>query len=618
MCGIVGIKFFSKSPEKSDQKSVLKALELQKHRGPDFSDAKLFGNMVLGHNRLAILDLDERSNQPFFDSTDRYGLIFNGEIYNYPELKNDLLLRGYVFSTSSDTEVLLFALIEFGEEIIKDLDGCFSFAFYDKQEDQLILARDHMGINPLLFSIQDDGVFFASELNAFTCFNIKNDFDEEALNNYFAYTYIAAPKTVFKQIQKLYPGHYLKVKGKSLDIIPYWSKSKQVTIPKKKDEVHKKAREILERSVLKRMHADVPLGTFLSGGIDSSIVSAIAADFKSDLKTFSVGFKDAHFFDESTYAEMVAKHIGSQHYRVEVTLADMVAELPKILDSFDEPFADSSAVAMYFLAKAAKKELTVCLSGDGADELLAGYNKHSAFMKASRLSGLEKSFFKLGKLLKSNTRDSYFSNKLRQFSKFGTLVSKDWPANYWYLAAFNDNETIQQLLKKELTYDYPIALGDASLNSFLLADQSYVLQGDMLKKVDVMSMRHSLEVRVPFLDKEWVAFTNSLPEHYKFQGGKGKILLREAFSDLLPQVIFERKKQGFEIPLRQLLITSWESVVKKEWFDKDFIFHQDIFNYNFVYEIQKDFEQKKQINNPTLVWSYIVFQHWYSKWKEKK
>ena len=617
MCGIIGIKFFSKTPEKSDQNSVLSALKLQNHRGPDFSGSSIVGKAVLGHNRLAIIDIDERSNQPFADPTGRYTLVFNGEIYNFPELKNELLAKGYQFNTSSDTEVLLFSLIEYGTSVIKNLDGCFAFAFYDSKEDRLVLARDHMGINPLLFSIRDDRILFASELTPFHLLDKNYSLDDKSVRNFFTFTYIASPDTIFKEVQKLYPGHFLEVKGENFDFVKYWDKEAKKSNNRPK--TNQKARDLLERSVLKRMNADVPLGTFLSGGVDSSIISALAADFKPDLKTFSIGFEDAKFFDESQYALKVADHIGSNHHQINISVDDMAEALPSILDCFDEPFADSSAIAMYFLSAAAKKEVTVCLSGDGADELLAGYNKHQAYLKANQLSLIQKEFFKLGKFFKASSRNSLIGNKTRQLNRFANLLSRDWPDNYWFLASFNDSKTVDQLMKKSKDqYKHPMDIGISSLSSFLYADQSYVLPGDMLKKVDLMSMRHSLEVRVPFLDKDWVKFVNSLGDEYKYKNGKTKVLLQEAFGDLIPSQIFERKKQGFEVPLHSLILKSWESLVEEKWFKEDYLAHQAIFNYNFVKELKTNFFKHRRKESPTLMWAYLVFQHWYSKWERKK
>lgn len=616
MCGIIGIKLFQGEPKKSDQTRVEKGLETQKHRGPDSTGLKILGTTVLGHNRLSIIDLKERSNQPFQDKTGRYSIIFNGEIYNYPELKNELLEKGFTFETSSDTEVLLYHLIQNGAEGIDLLDGCFAFAFYDSVEDELILARDHMGINPLLFSIQQNEVLFASELHGFKYLLPSWSINTEALNDYFRFTYVPAPKTMLNEVQKLLPGHYLKIKGKDLDMVNYYQSKSELDHEIKYDAAVEKTRKLVERAVIKRMNADVPLGTFLSGGLDSSIVSAIAADFKPELNTYSIGFKGNNYFDESDFAQKVADRINSVHHAIQLEDENVLDHLTDVLNAFDEPFADSSAIAMYFLSEKAKQKLTVCLSGDGADELFAGYNKHKAFLKSQKPGIMLQVALKVVGNLGGN-RNGKVANKLRQLNKFKTLITKEWPDKYWFLASFIDVETRISLLKEQNESDSKLKLGNESLNEFLKADQKFVLPNDMLKKVDLMSMRHSLEVRTPFLDRELVDFVNTLPENFKFENGVGKRVLRDAFQGILPDEIFTRSKKGFEVPLHEWISKSWDKITAKEWFEEDFLRKQDIFRFTGVDTMKKQFFSKYPGESAIAVWAYIVFQNWYSRWTEK-
>jgi asparagine synthase (glutamine-hydrolysing) len=616
VCGIIGIKLFQGEPKKSDQTRVEKGLETQNHRGPDYTGFKTLGTTVFGHNRLSIIDLKERSNQPFQDKTERYSIVFNGEIYNYPELKNELLQNGFTFETSSDTEVLLYHLIQNGTDGIDALDGCFAFAFYDSLEDELILARDHMGINPLLFSIQENEVLFASELHGFKYLLPNWSINTEALNDYFRFTYVPAPKTMLNEVQKLLPGHYLKIKGKDLDMVKYYQPNSQIDKEIKYETAVGKTKKLVERAVIKRMNADVPLGTFLSGGLDSSIVSAIAADFKSELNTYSIGFKGNNFFDESGYAQKVADHIHSVHHAIQLEDVNVITKLTDVLNAFDEPFADSSAIAMYFLSEKAKQNLTVCLSGDGADELFAGYNKHKAFLKSQKPGVMLQVALKIvGNL--GGSRNGKVANKLRQLNKFKTLITKEWPEKYWFLASFIDSETRNSLLKTSNESESKTAIGDESLNNFLKADQSFVLPNDMLKKVDLMSMSHSLEVRTPFLDRELVDFVNTLPENYKYENGVGKRILRDAFREMLPDEIFTRSKKGFEVPLQEWISKSWDKIVNKEWFEEDFLRKQDVFRLNGVESMKKQFFSNNPGESAIVVWAYIVFQNWYSRWTEK-
>ncbi|MGM0477805.1 MAG: asparagine synthase (glutamine-hydrolyzing) [Bacteroidota bacterium] len=616
MCGIVGIKIFGSAPAKGEQMRVENALPTQCHRGPDHSNTLVTGNTVLGHNRLAVIDTKDRSNQPFTDASGRYSIVFNGEIYNYQALKNDLLKNDYQFQTSSDTEVLLYHLIQNGTGGISALEGCFAFAFYDAKEDDLILARDRMGIKPLLFSIDEGQISFASELNAFKWLIDEHSIDEVALSHYFRFTYVPAPKTMLRQVQKLMPGHYLNVKGGDFDILNYQAAIEKPAEFEDYSTAKRELRQKVEHAVISRMNADVPLGTFLSGGVDSSIVSAIAADFKTELATFSIGFEEHEFYDESKYARMVAEHIGSNHHAITLSNDIVTSELPHILNTFDEPFADSSAIAMFFLSQKATQHLTVCLSGDGADELFAGYNKHRAFLKTKSPGFLLNAATKLVDGNKKGARSSWWSNKMRQLQKFKKLQSLDWPENYWFLASFIDEADYKALLKTA-RFELPSFEEKDSLNTFLKMDQAYVLPNDMLKKVDLMSMANSLEVRVPFLDTAVVALANAIPAAWKNDGKISKKILKDAFSDVLPDEVFNRSKKGFEVPLTTWLVQAWESVVRPEWFDSAYLQQQNLFHEGGVKELKATLFSKEPNESAIQMWAYIVFQNWYDRWSEK-
>lgn len=616
MCGIVGIKKFQGAPSRADEMRIENALSTQKHRGPDHAGQVTTGCAVLGHNRLAIIDTKERSNQPFVDPSGRYSLIFNGEIYNYQELKNGLLKKDVLFQTSSDTEVLLYYLIDKGPEGIKSLDGCFAFAFYDKEEDELLLARDRMGINPVLFAIQEGQLSFASELTAFQWLLDECSIDRKALNAYIRFTYVPAPRTMLSEVQKLLPGHYLKLKGGDFDIIKYVDETVEELNTSDYTELEKQLREKVERAVISRLNADVPLGTFLSGGVDSSIVSAIAADFKTELATFSVGFEEDEFYDESQYAKRVAEHIGSKHHAITLSNEQVRKELPGILERIDEPFADSSAIAMFFLTQKATQHLTVCLSGDGADELFAGYNKHTAFLRSKKPGLMLSVATKLVNGNENNGRSSWLANKVRQLKKFKQLGKLQWPDNYWFLASFTSPERLSSMLLTE-EVDLPKLEEEESLNAFLKMDQRFVLPNDMLKKVDMMSMLNSLEVRVPFLDAEVVSFANALPPDMKNDGKVSKKILRDAFADLLPSEVFTRSKKGFEVPLTKWVVQSWEQITQKEWFEKDYIRKQGLFKPEGIEQLRNQVQGKQPGESAIQMWAYIVFQNWYSRWSEK-
>jgi asparagine synthase (glutamine-hydrolysing) len=616
VCGIVGIKKIKNNPTQTDVMRVENALTAQVHRGSDASRVLTTGKAVFGHNRLAIIDVGERSNQPFQALSDRYTITFNGEIYNFQQLKNNLLGRGYQFNTSSDTEVLLNHMIEFGPEGISDLEGCFAFAFYDCVDDRLLLVRDRMGINPVLFHIGEEEVCFSSELNAFKWLIDEHEVDETALSYFFRFTYIPAPKTILKNVQKLLPGHYLSVKGSNFDIIKYDSEDREAIGEQDYENVKKELKLKLEHAVISRLNADVPLGAFLSGGLDSSIVAAIAADFKTELATFSVGFEDHPFYDESKYAQMVADHIGSRHYALNLSDDYVVEELPRILASIDEPFADSSSIASFLVAQEASKFVTVCLSGDGADELFAGYNKHTAFQKMKNPGFLLALATKLVGQERREARSSWFANKRRQLKKFKQLQALDWPANYWYLASFVSEEEVSALLEKSAIELPKLAL-EQSLSHFLEMDQQFVLPNDMLKKVDMTSMANSLEVRVPFLDSGVVKLANALPDQYKNDGKRGKKILRECFADLLPAQLLNRPKQGFEVPLQSWIKKGWSKITREAWFEESYLKGQGLFKTEGVLRMKEKALAKQSGDEIIQLWSYIVFQNWYDRWSGK-
>lgn len=612
MCGIAGIKLFNNLPSKTDEAKLWDALQAQTHRGPDNTTVKLHGKSALGHNRLSIIDTNIRSNQPFIDTSGRYSLIFNGEIYNFHELKTTLQAKGYTFSTTSDTEVLFFLLMEKKAAALDDLRGCFAFAFYDKQEDYMLLARDRMGINPLLYSLQDDRLLFGSELFVFKDLGIGGTISDEALNDYFRYTYIPAPKTIYKEVQKLPAGHYIEIQGSDFNLKSYWDPKSDMPFNGTLAEAKTQLKERLEFAVHSQLEADVPIGTFLSGGVDSSLISAIAKRHKKDLHTFSVSFGDQQEYDESAYALMVAKHIQSEHHVIRLTEADFKQHFQEILDSFDEPFADSSAIAMWFLARETVKHLTVALSGDGADELLAGYNKHKAFLQANRLNIAKKTSYRLAEKVLNPLLVKRDPKKLHRLQKFNDLLRLKWPENYWFLASNIGEKAKDELLKRSFRTAYTYDTTAEGLNDFLWLDQKFVLANDMLKKVDLMSMHHSLEVRTPFMDKDLVKFANSLPAEWKIKNGTGKYILKESFRGVLPDEIFDRPKQGFEVPVNAWIRKSWDELIPQLWFERDFLQEQNIFTPSAVESLKTRFFSKLGTASQEM-WAYLVFQNWYQK-----
>ena len=381
MCGITGIFAFNQVG-RLNMINLAKATEVIDSRGPD--NQGLFHNdfVGLGHRRLSIIDTSAEANQPMTDVSGRFRIIYNGEIYNYKQLRQELEATGIQFSTASDTEVLLNLYIQLGENGLSKLNGFFSFAIYDNQEHKLFIARDRFGIKPLHYYYDQDKLIFASELKSIFAYGIEKELDYTTLYTYLQLNYIPAPKSMLKGINKLLPGHFLTVKNADVRVNQYYNLNKQIVqFTGSFEAAVNQFSGIMEESVVSRLVSDVPIGTFLSGGLDSTVVSAIAARNVDSLKTFSIGFKDDPFFDETNYANKAAKLLNTEHTVFKLSNNDLYQHVFDMLDYLDEPFADSSALAVYILSKETRKQVTVALSGDGADELFAGYNKHAALLK---------------------------------------------------------------------------------------------------------------------------------------------------------------------------------------------------------------------------------------------
>ena len=382
MCGITGIFAFN-LVGKFNKIHVTDATLALQHRGPDFQDIYLDEWVALGHRRLSIIDTSEAGNQPMWDESNRYGIVFNGEIFNFKALRVELESKGVRFRSQSDTEVLLQLYIREKEGCLNRLNGFFAFCIYDKVEESLFVARDRMGIKPLLYVYDEDKFIFASEMKSILRYGIERELNYEALFTYFQLNYIPAPVTIYKKVHKLLPGHYIRVQRQQMEIREYYRLG-EAHLPEKLtyEKAMSRLVELLESSVQQRLVADVPLGSFLSGGVDSSVVTALARRHKPDLHTFSIGYRDEKFFDETRYAREVANHLQTEHTVFSLSNYDLYAHLHGILNGLDEPFADSSAIAVYILSKETRRHATVALSGDGADELFGGYVKHAALVRS--------------------------------------------------------------------------------------------------------------------------------------------------------------------------------------------------------------------------------------------
>ena len=632
MCGITGILAFNMVGQ-FFQINVQKSMNALEKRGPDDNNSLYEGFIGLGHCRLSILDTSRAGRQPMNDHSGRYAIVFNGEIFNFQQLRQELEHKGMTFTSNSDTEVLvnLYALEK--EKCLDKLNGFFAFAVYDRQDESLFVARDRFGVKPLLWFQDEDKFLFASEMKALLAYGIEKELDVVSLQQYLQLNYIPAPHTIFKNIQKLLPGHYLTVKKRDARITKWYhtltpgNRLKPADTSLSYEAAQIELVERLEKSVQRRLISDVPLGAFLSGGIDSSAIVALASRHTSQLNTFSIGYRDEPFFDETRFAEAVARKFNTQHTVFSLSNSDLYEHLFEMLDYTDEPFADSSALAVYILSKKVRKSVTVALSGDGADEILAGYNKHAAEFRVRHRGLPENLALSLKALwnLLPQSRNAGFSNKIRQLQKFAEIADLNPADRYWRLATFANTTQTNALLSEKTKQQAENQefnsrktellkyLNEKDFNTFLLTDLNLVLPNDMLTKVDLMSMANSLEVRNPFLDYEVVEFAFSLPESYKIDKGMKKKVVQDAFRSLLPPELYNRPKHGFEVPLLKWFNSQLKTLITNDLLKDSFVEEQGIFNPEAVKQLKQQVFSGNPGDSVARIWGLIVFQYWWKK-----
>ncbi len=627
MCGISGVIAFNDSG-RNYLNNIRQAVTAMKTRGPDRDGVYFSDNVAFGHNRLSIIDVSEAASQPFSDSSGRYTIVFNGEFFNFKKYRDQLVSQGVSLKSNSDTEVLLNLYMAEGPACLNKINGFFAFAIHDKIDDSVFIARDRMGVKPLHIYHDQDKLCFASEMKALLAMGIRKELDMESLLGYMQMNYIPANYTMFRNVVKLTPGNYLMIKNGSVEQKQYYSIPYTSGLPRHSDNYDIACgtiKKLLFDSVERRMISDVPLGAFLSGGVDSSVVVALASQMTKHLNTFSIGFKDEPFFDETRYAQLVADKFQTNHTVFSLTNDDLFSVLFPVLDYIDDPFADSSAIAVYLLSRHTRQHVTVALSGDGADELFGGYLKHSGELKIRQAKGLErllKYFTPLIGIL-PQSRNSSLSNKFRQIAKYANGLNLSEKERYWRWCSFISEKDAGQLLTGKIDIEQylirkkyitePLS-PHGNMNDLFLADMKHVLVNDMLVKVDLMSMANSLEVRTPFLDYELVNYVFSLPDHYKVQGNLRKKILQDAFKNILPQEIYHRPKHGFEVPLLKWFRNELFTLINEDLLRDDFIVEQGIFN---VTETKK-LKYRLQSNNPgdvhAQIWGLLVFQYWWKKY----
>ncbi len=635
MCGITGFYAFRNSSSASLAK-IAQSTQKLLLRGPDGGNNYVDDKVALGHRRLSIIDTSAGAFQPMIDYTGRYVLVFNGEIFNYQQLRDQyvtgwLAERDQKLKTDSDTEILLYLLIRFGPECLAWLGGFFALALYDKQTGEMLLARDRFGKKPLHYYKSDDQLAFASEMKALLEWGIPRQLNTTVLHQYLQLNYIPQPQSMLKGVSKLPPGQYMIVDGNGGVQTGVFYELK--THPEQYGQyTYEQAQErfvtLMDEAVQERLIADVPLGAFLSGGIDSSVIVALASRHTQQLNTFSIGYKDNAFFDETRYAKLVAAQYKTNHTVFSLSNNDFLEHVTDVLDYIDEPFADSSAIPVYILSKYTRKHVTVALSGDGGDEVFAGYNKHAAewrIRQSSLLNSLVSAGFPVWKQL-PKSRNSKITNTFRQLHRFAEGHRLPIKERYWRWASFNTSEKAAALLsdayrgqiddREEMLAKKEVlkAMQSDDYNEVLVTDMNLVLLSDMLVKVDLMSMANSLEVRSPFLDRKVVDFAFGLPSEYKIDGSLKKKIVQDAFRSHLPAELYNRPKHGFEIPLLDWFRKELWGLINDDLLQKDFVAQQGIFNVEAVEQLKKQLHSSNPEDSHATIWALIVFQYWWKKY----
>lgn len=619
MCAISGIINYRKPLLQEELQALSDRMYL---RGPDENNLYIDNGVGLAHRRLSIIDL-KTGQQPMKVCSDDIVIVFNGEIYNFRELKSRLVSEGFSFRTESDTEVVAVAYAAYGiDKCLQVLEGMFAFTIYDKRKKMVYLARDRYGEKPLYYTSNDESFTFASELKAFDPDLLKYSIDKKALNFFLALSYIPAPYTIYKGIHKLCPGNYITIsQDGGVDVTAYYHLAS--VFKQQSDITFKAAKEtlsaLLTESVRKRMVSDVPMGAFLSGGIDSSIVCCIMNRLSdSPINTFSIGFKEKDY-DESERARIVAKAIGANHTEYILDYQDVLDTLDDIILYYDEPFGDSSAIPSYYVAKLARENVKVVLTGDCADELFGGYEKYLGKYyvdKYKKIPSIFRTIFeKLIEVIPLNTKTNIFLRKVKKVVVNAKYTGLDLYYNLMCLG-FGDEARIRLLtegnyidVRQDIEKEYLSVKQQSYLQKEQHCDLKFVLEGDMFPKVDRACMHASLENRAPFIDSTIVDFAMNLPDEFKIRKKNKKYILKEAFKEILPVETLQFSKKGFSVP-----VDYWfRNELKEELstlLDETFIRRQGLFNYDYVSKLLNEHWDKKE-NHKGQLWNLFVFQKWY-------
>ncbi len=636
MCGICGV-LNPKGLTEEEQLVIEEMKGALRHRGPDGASSYLDPNRLvsLGHTRLKIIDLSERATQPMSNETGEVWVTYNGEIYNFLELRRYLEQQGHQFKSDSDTEVLVHLYEEKGVRMLEDINGMFAFALWDHKRRRLLLARDRLGVKPLVYTQLGGRLLFASEIKALLQYpGVPREIDLQALSLYLTFNYIPAPYTIFKGIYKLEPAHYALAEigpaGEiELEVKRYWNlQSSLKEAPLDREEALVGLREILEDAVRSRLIADVPLGAFLSGGVDSSLIVALMARHQAKVKTFTIGYEDVPLYDERKYAQVIAEKYNTDHQEIVITSKEIQGLLLKVLGNLDEPFGDSSLIPYSVVSYATRKHVTVALSGDGGDEVFGGYTKYKGETWAQLLAGMPgKPALKAAANLLPAARGNYILNRLRMAKRFMKGLDEDLPRRHFNWMTLFDKSQLQQLLNREVLTTLgsgnkwdeqrlrlirdlftQTSWSDDLTNRALYTDVNFVLPYDMLMKADAASMLNSLEIRSPFVDYRLVEYGFRIPGKLKVGLVDGKKILKEAFADELPKIIQQRPKGGFGIPIGEWFRTDLkpllEEVLSRERLQRRGLFRPEVVHKMIELHLQRKRDYFWEL------WNLLVFEVW--------
>ncbi len=634
MCGICGI-YNLNGKSRVSESTITEMCDQIIHRGPD--DQGVFTYNMFGHGmrRLSIIDLDG-GHQPIYSHDNTYSIVFNGEIYNYIELRLDLKKKGYKFKTHSDTETILYAYIEYGEACLQKLNGMFAFSIYNKKEDTLFLARDRMGIKPLYYYLDQKQFVYGSEIKSILkAPGIKRKISPRGLDLYLSFGYIPAPHSIFENIYKLDPGFYISIKNGELKKKKYWEMSYHPDYNRSEASFKEEFYSLFEDAIRIRMRSDVPFGAFLSGGIDSSLIVALMQKISTKpIKTFSLGYSDDPFYDETPFAEKVAKQFSTSHHAFKVDSSILPELIGMFTDHFDEPFADYSAFPTYVVSKYAREHVKVVLTGDGGDEVFAGYKRYYAELLAHYYSGVPQSIRNhmvipvlsfLNKRIPASRYRDYVDFAIKK-----TNMMNLSPGERYYESLAHNHLTDfdkERLYRKSFDWDRTFVLEDfledwnSGTDDDYLGRRQFVdfknkLPDDMLTKVDRMTMAVSLEARIPFLDHRIVEFSTKIPSNMKMSIFTMKRFLKKVSSDYLSDDIINRHKHGFSSPI-------------DKWFRqdlRDFAFDHfnstenklsHIIDYSYINALM-DKHLNREANLGNKLFNLLVLHLWANKYLEGK